>query len=252
MAVIAVLFLVNLDSIKTAFSNSKFLEILETRKTDTTDKSAPVSSPDAQPLVSAPAVSAPNAAAPVQDGSPGNATGSEGQGTGVNATPGTASDTATGTASDTATGTAAGLSPAKTRAVSLFFVRIEDDGVITRQEVKRAVAVSDSPLADALNALLAGPTEDELRRKLISLVPRGTRLLGVGIRGSTATIDLSDAFMYNRYGIEGYAGQLKQIVYTATSFPGIQDVQILIEGKTREYLGGEGVFIGKPISRNSF
>lgn len=244
MAVIAVLFLVNLDSIKTAFSNSKFLEILETRKTDTTDKPAPVSSPDAQPLVSAPAVSAPNAAAPVQDGSPGNATGSEGQGTGVNATP----DTATGTAA----GTAAGLSPAKTRAVSLFFVRIEDDGVITRQEVKRAVAVSDSPLADALNALLAGPTEDELRRKLISLVPRGTRLLGVGIRGSTATIDLSDAFMYNRYGIEGYAGQLKQIVYTATSFPGIQDVQILIEGKTREYLGGEGVFIGKPISRNSF
>ena len=58
--------------------------------------------------------------------------------------------------------------------------------------------------------------------------------------------------MYNRFGIEGYAGQLKQVVYTATTFPTVQDVQILIEGETRDYLGGEGVFIGRPLSRNSF
>jgi len=58
--------------------------------------------------------------------------------------------------------------------------------------------------------------------------------------------------MYNHYGIEGYAGQLKQVVYTATAFPTVQDVQILIEGSKRDYLGGEGVFIGKPLSRNSF
>lgn len=141
---------------------------------------------------------------------------------------------------------------AKTRPTSLFFVRIESDGVISRQEVRRAIPATDAPLSDALAALLAGPTEEEIRRGYMTLIPRGTALLGVSLRGSTATVDLSEAFMYNKYGIEGYAGQLKQVVYTSTAFPGVQDVQILIEGRARDYLGGEGVYIGKPISRNSF
>jgi spore germination protein GerM len=58
--------------------------------------------------------------------------------------------------------------------------------------------------------------------------------------------------MINRYGIEGYAAQLKQIVYTATGYATVKDVQFLIEGEKREYLGGEGVYIGKPLSRASF
>lgn len=145
-----------------------------------------------------------------------------------------------------------GAAVARTRAVSLYFVRIDDDGVIVRKEVKRNLALSDAPLTDTLAALLRGPTEDELREKLISLVPEGTKLLGVEVRGSTAFVNFNDAFMYNHYGIEGYAGQLKQIVYTATAFPTVQDVQILIEGERHDYLGGEGVYIGKPLSRNSF
>lgn len=141
---------------------------------------------------------------------------------------------------------------AKSRAASLFFVRVDDDGVIVRQEVKRQIAVSDSPLLDSLSAMLSGPSEDELRKKLISLVPQGTKLLSAQVRGSTAYLNFNEAFMYNHYGIEGYAGQLKQVVYTATAFPTVHDVQILIEGEKKDYLGGEGVYIGKPLSRESF
>ena len=139
----------------------------------------------------------------------------------------------------------------KTRVVSLYFIRVEDDGTIVRHEIKRTIEVSDSPLTDALNALLRGPGPDELANNLITLIPPGTKLLSVQVRGSTAIINFSEEFMYNRYGVEGYAGQLKQVVYTATSFPTVKDVQILIEGKRYEYLGGEGVYIGKPISRSS-
>jgi germination protein M len=142
--------------------------------------------------------------------------------------------------------------PARSRSASLFFVRIDDDGVIVRQEAKRLIPASDSPLLDSLAALLKGPSEDEIRKKLISLVPQGTKLLSAQVRGSTAVLNFNEAFMYNHYGIEGYAGQLKQIVYTATAFPTVQDVQILIEGAKIDYLGGEGVFIGRPLSRNSF
>lgn len=139
-----------------------------------------------------------------------------------------------------------------TRIASLFFIQVDDDGTISRHEVKRTVSSSDFPLSDALNALLAGPSAEELSRNFITLIPSGTRLLSAQVRGATAYVDFSEAFMYNRYGIEGYAGQLKQVVYTATSFPTVKDVQILIEGSRRDFLGGEGVYIGKPLARASF
>lgn len=141
---------------------------------------------------------------------------------------------------------------ARTRIVSLFFVRVDGDGTINRQEVKRTLDASDSPLTDALSALLKGPSADELGRNLITLIPSGTRLLSAQVRGSTAYLDFNEAFMINRYGIEGYAGQLKQIVYTATGFSTVKDVQFLIDGERREFLGGEGVYIGRPLSRSSF
>ncbi len=148
--------------------------------------------------------------------------------------------------------TASTVPESQIRQARLFFVKIEDDGVISRHEVKRSIPASDSPLTDAINALISGPSEGEIRSGLVSLIPRGTKLLGITLRGSTAIIDLSEPFMYNHYGVEGFSAQLRQIVYTATSFPSVQDVQILVEGKLKEYLGGEGVYIGKPLSRNSF
>ncbi len=142
--------------------------------------------------------------------------------------------------------------PAKTRLITLYFVRIDDDGVIVRQEVSRAIPESDTPLFDALVALLRGPVEPEIRKNLVSIIPSGTKLLSVRMQGTTAVINLGEAFLYNHYGIEGYAGQLKQVVYTATSFPNVHDVQILIDGERHDYLGGEGIYIGRPLSRNSF
>ncbi len=139
-----------------------------------------------------------------------------------------------------------------TRVTGLYFIRVDDDGVITRHQVKRTVGASDSPMTDALDALMSGPNADELARGYISLIPSEAKLLSAQVLGSTAYLNFNEPFMYNRYGIEGYAGQLKQIIYTATEFSTVKDVQILIDGQKRDYLGGDGVFIGKPLSRASF
>ncbi len=139
----------------------------------------------------------------------------------------------------------------KTRTAVLYFVQIHDDGSISSQRVKRAIPVSDSPIQDTLEILLEGPTESELRANLLSLIPSGTKLRGVSVRGSTAIVDFNDAFGYNRYGKEGYIAQLRQIVYTLTEFQNIKDVQFLIEGKTRAFLS-EGVALDKPLTRASF
>jgi spore germination protein GerM len=106
-------------------------------------------------------------------------------------------------------------------------------------------------MIDALKALLRGPSAEETRRGIISLIPPGTRILTAQVRGSTAYINFSEEFQFTEYGAEGYAAQLQQIIWTATEFSTVQDVQILIEGRRVDYLG-EGIWIGSPLSRSAF
>jgi spore germination protein GerM len=107
-------------------------------------------------------------------------------------------------------------------------------------------------MLDVLQALLQGPSAEEQRQGLISLIPPGTRILSrtTTVRGNTAYINFSEDFMFNTYGVEGYAAQLRQIVWTVTEFSNVKDVQILVEGRRVDYLG-EGIWIGSPIGRDT-
>ena len=131
---------------------------------------------------------------------------------------------------------------------TLYFIYVDQGGIILRNKVNRSLPVSDSPLTDAIKALLEGPIPDERQRGLISLIPEGTRIISADVRGNTAYINFSEDFQYNIYGVEGYAGALRQIVWTATEFSNIRDLQILIEGRRLDYLG-EGIWIGSPLTR---
>jgi len=106
-------------------------------------------------------------------------------------------------------------------------------------------------MLDTLNSLLAGPTAEEKRRGLVSFIPANTKIRSATIRGSTAYISFSEEFQYNTYGSEGYAAQLREIIWTATEFSTVSDVQFLIEGKRVDFLA-EGIYIGSPVSRTSF
>lgn len=139
-----------------------------------------------------------------------------------------------------------------TRKAVLFFVRIDSDGAVVRTEVSREVPKTDSPMSEALKALLAGPSSADTPKGLRSLVPPGTRLLSASVKDGVALINLSEEFQFNQFGIEGYIGQLAQVVFTATAFPTVNSVQFLIDGQRREYLGAEGVWIGTPLSRDKF
>ncbi|HAH63477.1 MAG TPA: hypothetical protein DCL73_15430 [Treponema sp.] len=136
--------------------------------------------------------------------------------------------------------------------VQLCFVLIDSDGSVSRQIVSRPLSKSDSPLSDAVKALLSGPTADEKAKNCMTLIPAGTKLLGASVKNGIATLNFSEEFEYNPVGVEGYMGQLMQIVYTATSFSTVNSVQFIIEGQREEYLGSEGEWIGSPLSRSSF
>lgn len=142
--------------------------------------------------------------------------------------------------------------PTRMRQSRLFFISVTEDGQIGMKGVIRAVEYVDAPLTATLAALLQGPTTSEVNQGLISLISPQTQINSVYIEGATAYIDFNEAFRFNSLGKEGMIAELKQVVYTATEFPTVRTVQILLEGEVSKYLGPEGVAIGKPLSRDSF
>ena len=137
------------------------------------------------------------------------------------------------------------------RDISLYFMYIDATGNLIRKETHRSIPATSSPLTATLQTLLAGTSIEEESKGYISLIPDGTVLLSASVKNKVAYLNFNDAFQWNKYGVEGYFGQLIQIVYTATTFESVDSVQFLIEGMKQDYLGSEGVWIGSPLSRAS-
>ncbi|MBN2051192.1 MAG: GerMN domain-containing protein [Spirochaetales bacterium] len=142
--------------------------------------------------------------------------------------------------------------PPNMRRSMLYFVKVEEDGTISLKQVVRPVYYRDSPLTETIRALITGLTTSELNSGLLTLIPNGTVLHGVTVRDGIAYMDFSEEFRFNPFGVEGYYAQLRQIIFTATEFPTVTAVQILINGKKHDYLGPEGISLAKPLTRDSF
>lgn len=140
----------------------------------------------------------------------------------------------------------------KLRNARLYFIDVDETGAIRLEGVVRPVYYHDAPLTSTIEALLEGLMPSELNKELITLVPEKTQLISATVEGDTAYLNFNEAFRFNTLGSEGLKAQLKQIVYTATEFSTVKNVQVLIEGRKYEYLGPEGIFIGRPLNRNSF
>jgi len=128
-------------------------------------------------------------------------------------------------------------------AVALYFVRGERLAV-----VGRSIGTWDAPAV--MQALLAGPTTAESADGVRTLIPDGTRLLGVSVQGNTATVDLSPDY-------EAMGGTLAvslavaQVTYTLTQLADVDDVRFRIDGAPRDMLTGEGVMVD-PATREEF
>lgn len=134
---------------------------------------------------------------------------------------------------------------------NLYFMYIDGTGSLLRKTVEREVPAA-SPLSPAIKTLLNGPNAEEEGKNYISLIPEGTKLISATVKDKVAYLNFNDDFQWNKYGSQGYFGQLMQIVYTATEFSTVERVQILIDSQKLEFLGNEGIWIGSPLSRNSF
>lgn len=136
------------------------------------------------------------------------------------------------------------------RKSAVYFVEVSDEGSISLKKIIRPVYYEDSPLTETLMVLLEGLTTEELNQGLISLIPKETVLKRVWIKEGIAYLDFSEALRFNQFGAEGLKAELQQIVFTATEFQTVKAVQILLNGQQTDYLSSEGVYIGKPLTRN--
>ena len=138
--------------------------------------------------------------------------------------------------------------PTEARA-SVYFVRAQGSSS-TVQDVPRTVRgrTAAALLAAAVRELLAGPTPTERGAGLVTAIPVGTRLRGLRIADGVVMVDLS-AEIESGGGSSSMLGRLWQIVYTATQFAQAPRVRILVDGQTRESMGGEGVVIDHPLAR---
>ncbi|HUN28385.1 MAG TPA: GerMN domain-containing protein [Alphaproteobacteria bacterium] len=95
---------------------------------------------------------------------------------------------------------------------------------------------------------VAGPPPD------ISAVrfPTGTRVRGVSVSGSTATVDLSREVGLASGGTFQENGEFKGLVYTLTGIPSINAVQITIEGRTVGTLPGGHLELDAPLRRSDW
>lgn len=130
--------------------------------------------------------------------------------------------------------------------VEAWFLKGEKLAVVHRV-VPRSVAV----LRAALEQLLAGPTAADTSYGLGTTVPDGTRLLGVTVAGDTATVDLSSRFESGGGSLSMMA-RMAQLVFTATQFPNVERVELWLDGKPVEWIGGEGLIVVPPQTRRDY
>lgn len=95
---------------------------------------------------------------------------------------------------------------------------------------------------------VAGPPNDVQAIRF----PPGTRVIGVSVDGSTATVDLSKEVDAQAGGTFGENGEFKGLVYTVTGIPGIDAVQITVDGSRLETLPGGHLELDQPLHRSDW
>lgn len=124
---------------------------------------------------------------------------------------------------------------------------LASDGSPVSKPLKVKAKSDQVTLAQALETLLQGPTDPNLT----SAIPQGTRLLNLQVKGDNIYLDLSSDFERGG-GSASMLGRMTQVVYTATSVQPKANLWLSVEGQPLDLLGGEGLEIPQPATRQDF
>lgn len=112
------------------------------------------------------------------------------------------------------------------------------------------VLSSNSPtalLSDTLKQLMAGPDKADVS----TTIPSQTKLLAVSIQSDGIHVNLSKEFTQGG-GTTSMTGRVAQVLYTATSLDPKANVWLSVDGQPLTVLGGEGLELQQPMTRQTF
>ncbi|MGB3510872.1 MAG: GerMN domain-containing protein [Microcoleaceae cyanobacterium] len=136
------------------------------------------------------------------------------------------------------------------KTVELYWVKDNPAGEIDLVSSAFTLEAPDEPeavLKVAFNRLLAGPTDE----MAFSAIPEGTKLQALTVENNGIYIDLSEEFTSGG-GSASMISRLGQVIYTASSLKPDAKVWIFVGGKPLEILGGEGLEVSQPTTRDNF
>jgi spore germination protein GerM len=113
------------------------------------------------------------------------------------------------------------------------------------------VALTDAQpnvvLKDAFEKMLQGSTDPTLT----STIPADTKLQKLEIQSDGIHVDLSQEFTAGG-GSTSMMGRVAQVIYTATTLDPSAAVWISVDEQPLDVLGGEGLVIDQPMTRQAF
>ncbi|MFA5384193.1 MAG: GerMN domain-containing protein, partial [Eubacteriales bacterium] len=133
---------------------------------------------------------------------------------------------------------------AENEQITLYFVKDTSTDFYLVPELRTVRRQSDMPKL-AMEELIKGPSDKSLE----GIIPENTKVNSVKVKDYVAYPDFSKEITRLSVGGRGEALILASIANTLIKFPGIEKIQILIDGKQAETLAGH-YDISKPLGRN--
>jgi germination protein M len=112
--------------------------------------------------------------------------------------------------------------------VTLYFYTVLGDSHIFYVPVSRVVAGGEDIIKVTIEELLKGPRQDGF---LFSELPPGTVLRGYSLDDGILSVDFSRELLNYKGGLRGEKNISAQIVLSLTEIPGVEKVQLLVEGE---------------------
>ncbi|MFN6566083.1 GerMN domain-containing protein [Dendronalium sp. ChiSLP03b] len=138
--------------------------------------------------------------------------------------------------------------PGNEQTANIYWLRPKEKTVdLVPQPVQIAATQPNQVLEKAFQTLLEGPSEGTDS----TTIPKGTKLLGLKVENDEVHVNLSEDFTKGG-GSTSMVGRVGQVIYTATTLNPNAKVYIDVNGKQLDVLGGEGVELQQPLTRESF